>query len=287
MSPREVLALCRQREIQAIDLRFTDFCGTARHVTIPAVQLTEGHFEHGFSFDGSSMRGWQAIHESDMLVVPESQTCFVDPFMKSTLTMLCNVRDPVSHQTYPRDPRNIARKAEACLQSSGIADRALFTVESQFFVFDNVRFDQREHHGYYHIDSHEGQWNRGAAAAAGGTAIRHREGYLALPPVDNGQDLRTEIMMLLHESGVVTEDHHHEVASGGQYGISLAAHTAVEISDHVQRLKYIVRNTAHRHGRTATFMPKPVWNDNGTGMHVHQSIWKGGKPLFAGDRYAD
>jgi len=285
MSPREVLALCRQREIQAIDLRFTDFCGTARHVTIPALQLTEEHFEHGFSFDGSSMRGWQAIHESDMLVVPESQTCFVDPFMKSTLTMLCNVRDPVSHQTYPRDPRNIARKAEACLQSSGIADRALFAVESQFFVFDNVRFDQREHHGYYHIDSHEGQWNRGAAAAAGGTAIRHREGYLALPPVDNGQDLRTEIMMLLHESGVVTEDHHHEVASGGQYGISLAAHTAVEISDHVQRLKYIVRNTAHRHGRTATFMPKPLCDDNGSGLHLGLTLCNGEDYLFSGSGY--
>ena len=151
LSPREVLALCRQREIQAIDLRFTDFCGTLRHFTIPAAQLTEDSFEQGFAFDGSSMRGWQAIHESDMLVVPESQTCFVDPFMKSTLAMLCNVRDPVTHQTYPRDPRSIARKAELWLQTTGIADRLMAAVEAEFFIFDSVRFDQREQHGFYFV----------------------------------------------------------------------------------------------------------------------------------------
>jgi glutamine synthetase len=198
LSPREAIALCRQREIRAIDLRFTDFCGSQRHFTIPADRLTEESFEHGFSFDGSSMRGWQSIHESDMLIVPESQTCFVDPFMKSTLAMLCNVKDPVTHQTYPRDPRNIARKAENYMISTGIADRALFGAEAEFFVFDSVRFDQREHEGFYHIDSLEGQWNRGTAVRPqGGNQIRHREGYLPMPPVDTLQNLRTDIMLLL------------------------------------------------------------------------------------------
>ncbi len=285
LSPREVLALCRQREIQAIDLRFTDFCGAQRHFTIPAAQLLEDSFEHGFSFDGSSMRGWQAIHESDMLVVPESQTCFVDPFMKSTLAMLCNVRDPVTHQTYPRDPRSIARKAENYLQSTGIADRAVFSAEAEFFVFDSVRFDQREHEGFYYLDSSEGQWNRGTARAGGGNQIRHREGYLPLPPVDTFQDLRTEIMMTLEDSGIRTEGQHHEVASGGQCEVSLKGDTIVKTADNLQRLKYIVRNVAHRHGRTATFMPKPVWNDNGSGLHMGLSLFQGDQQLFAGSGY--
>jgi len=285
MSPREVLALCRQREIQAIDLRFTDFCGSMRHFTIPVRQLTEESFEHGFSFDGSSMPGWQAIHESDMQVVPESQTCFVDPFLKSTVALLCNVRDPVTHQTYPRDPRNIARKAEAWLLSTGIADRVQLAVESEFFVFDSVRFDQREQHGFYYLDGEEGQWNRGQAVRGGGSAIRHREGYLALSPQDGFQDLRTEIMMQLEESGIRTERQHHEVASGGQCEIALQADSLVRICDSTQRLKYIVRNTAHRHGRTATFMPKPIWNDNGSGMHLGLSLFQGDQCLFSGSGY--
>ena len=285
MSPREVLALCRQREIQAIDLRFTDFCGSMRHFTIPVRQLTEESFEHGFSFDGSSMPGWQAIHESDMQVVPESQTCFVDPFMKSTLALLCNVRDPVTHQTYARDPRNIARKAEAWLQSTGIADRVLLAVESEFFVFDSVRFDQCEQHGFYYLDGEEGQWNRGQSVRGGGSAIRHREGYLALSPQDGFQDLRTEIMMQLEESGIRTERQHHEVASGGQCEIALQADSLVRMCDSTQRLKYIVRNTAQRHGRTATFMPKPIWNDNGSGMHLGLSLFQGDQCLFSGSGY--
>ena len=285
MSPREVLALCRQREIQAIDLRFTDFCGSLRHFTIPVRQLTEESFEYGFSFDGSSMPGWQAIHESDMQVVPESQTCFVDPFMKSTVALFCNVRDPVTHQTYPRDPRNIARKAEAYLQSTGIADRVQLAVESEFFVFDSVRFDQREQHGFYYLDSEEGQWNRGQSVRGGGSAIRHREGYLTLSPQDSFQDLRTEILMLLEDSGIRTERQHHEVASGGQSEISLQADSLVRICDSTQRLKYLVRNTAQRHGRTATFMPKPIWNDNGSGMHLGLSLFQGDQCLFSGSGY--
>ncbi|MEI7698858.1 MAG: type I glutamate--ammonia ligase [Planctomycetia bacterium] len=285
LSPREVLALCRQREIQAIDLRFTDFCGSKRHFTIPASLLTEDSFEQGFSFDGSSMRGWQAIHESDMLVVPESQTCFVDPYMKSTLTMLCNVRDPVTHQTYPRDPRNIARKAESYLLSTGIADRMTISVEAEFFVFDSVQFDQNERHGFYYLESEEGQWNRGTTTRGGGNSIRHREGYLAMPPVDGFQDLRTEIMMLLEESGIRTEGQHHGVASGGQCEVSLKADSPVRISDNIQRLKYLVRNVAHRHGKTATFMPKPVWNDNGSGLHMGLALFQGDQYLFSGSGY--
>lgn len=284
LSPREVLALCRQREIRAIDLRFTDFCGLQRHFTVPADQLTEESFEYGFSFDGSSMRGWQAIHESDMLIVPESQTCFVDPFMKSTLAMLCNVKDPVTHQTYPRDPRNIARKAESYMLSTGIADKVLFGAESEFFVFDNVRFDQTENEAYYAVDSVEGQWNRGSGRT-GGNAIRYREGYLPMPPIDTLQDLRTEIMMILEDSGIRTEGQHHEVASGGQCEVDLKSDTLVGISDKLVRLKYVVRNVAHQHGKTATFMPKPLFNDNGSGLHTTLSMFKDNRALFAGSGY--
>jgi glutamine synthetase len=285
-SPREVLALCRQREIRAIDLRFTDFCGVQRHFTIPADHLTEDSFEHGFPFDGSSMRGWQAIHESDMLIVPESQTCFVDPFMKYTLAMLCNVRDPVTHQSYPRDPRNIARKAENYMLSTGIADRACFGPEVEFFVFDSVRFDQRENEGYYHIDSAEGQWNRGSSSVQNrGYGIRYREGYLPMPPGDSLQNLRTDIMLALEDSGIRTEGQHHEVASGGQCEVDLKHDSLLRISDKLIRVKYLVRNVAAAHGKTATFMPKPIWNDNGSGLHMHLSLWKDQNPLFAGSGY--
>ncbi len=285
LSPREVLALCRQKEIRAIDLRFTDFCGGQRHFTIPAEQLTEDGFEHGFAFDGSSMRGWQAIHESDMLIVPESQTCFVDPFMKSTLSMICNVRDPITHQTYPRDPRNIARKAETYMLATGVADKASFAPEAEFFVFDSVRFDQREHEGYYHIQSAEGQWNRGTSASGSGYQTRMREGYLSLPPGDSLQDLRTEMMLALEDSGIRTEGQHREVSTGGHCELDLRAEPLLRSADQLIRLKYIVRNAAARAGKTATFMPKPIWNDNGSGLHMHISLWKDSQPLFAGSGY--
>jgi glutamine synthetase len=249
-------------------------------------QLNEDSFEHGFEFDGSSMRGWQSIHESDMLIVPESQTCFVDPFMKSTLAMLCNVRDPVTHQTYPRDPRNIARKAETYMMSTGIADKACFGAEAEFFVFDSVRFDQREHQGFYHIDSVEGQWNRGSVDSnSNGYRVRHREGYLPMPPMDSLQNLRTDIMLALEESGIRTEGQHHEVASGGQCEVDLHHDTLLRTADKLIRLKYLVRNVAAGYGKTATFMPKPIWNDNGSGLHMHLSLWKDNHPLFAGSGY--
>jgi glutamine synthetase len=282
LSPREVIALCRQNEIRVVDLRFTDFCGTQRHFTIPAEQLKEESFEQGFAFDGASLRGWQAIHESDMLVVPESQTCFVDPFMKSAVALLCNVRDPATHQTYPRDPRSIARKAEHYVQSTGVASKVMIAAETKFFVFDSVQFDQSENSAFYQLESREGQWQ---PDTTGGHAIRSREGYLPLPPMDSLQDLRSEILLTLEDSGIRTFGQHHEVASGGQCGVDLADDSLLTMADHLVRLKYIVRNVAAKHGRTATFMPKPIWNDNGSGLHLQLALWKDETPLFAGTGY--
>ncbi len=285
-SPREVIALCRQREIQAVDLRFSDFRGHQRHFTIPVEQLTENSFEDGFAFDGSSMRGWQAIHESDMLVVPDSQSAYVDPFMARTIAMLCNVKDPVTHQSYARDPRNVARNAEMYMQSTGIADKANVGPDVDFFVFDKVAFDQNEHEGYYHLHSVDGQWSRGADLESGsGSQVRHREGYLSTPPSDGLQDLRTDIMLALQDSGIEVARHHREVSSGGQCEISLKSGSLLQMSDQLLRLKHIVRNYAAQQGRVATFMPKPVWNDNGSGMHLQLSLWKDDTPLFAGSGY--
>lgn len=285
-SPREVIALCRQREIQAVDLRFSDFQGHQRHFTIPVEQLTENSFEDGFGFDGSSMRGWQAIHESDMLVVPDSRSAYVDPFMRHTLAMLCNVKDPVTHQSYARDPRSVAHKAEMYMQSTGIADRADVGPDVDFFVFDRVAFDQNEHEGYYHLHSVDGQWSRGVDLPAGsGAQVRHREGYLSTPPSDGLQDLRTEIMLALQDSGIEVTRHHREVSSGGQCEVSLKSGSLLSMCDRLLRLKYFVRNVAATRGQTATFMPKPVWNDNGSGMHLQLSLWKDDSPLFAGSGY--
>ena len=297
MTPREVLALIREREIQAVDLRFMDFPGTQKHFTIPARTLAEESFERGFSFDGSSLRGWQAINESDMLVVPQPDTAFVDPFMRQTLALTGNIQDPITRQDYARDPRNVARKADAYLKSIAIADVACFGPEAEFFIFDNVRFDQNEHEGYYHVDSREGQWNRGrrdrrqgrgsgnGQISNSGYAIRHKEGYLPIPPADTLQDVRTEMMLALQECGVEVEAQHHEVATAGQCEIDMRYGPMVKTADNLLLYKYIVKNVAARHGRTATFMPKPLWNDNGSGLHLHFSLWKNDEPLFAGSGY--
>ena len=283
-SPREVIALCREREVRAIDLRFTDLNGHQRHITIPAEQLTAERFEDGFGFDGSSMRGWQAIHESDMVIVPDAQTAFVDPFMAATLAIVGNVKDPVTHQAYARDPRHIARKAETYMQTTGIADGVGIGPEVEFFVFDSVRFDYSEHEAFYHVESREGQWNRGETSGSG-YHVRHREGYLPMPPADSLQELRTEIMLALHEGGVPCEGHHREVASAGQCQIDLGFDSLVRTADHLMRLKYVVRNAAFSHQMSATFMPKPLWNDNGSGLHLQMTLWKGDVPLFAGTGY--
>lgn len=285
-SPREVIALCRQKEIRVLDLRFVDFRGQQRHFTIPVDQLTEDRFQDGFAFDGSSMRGWQAIHESDMLVIPDASTAYVDPFMNQTLAILGNIKDPTTHQSYPRDPRNIARKAETYMQSTGIADAALFGADVDFFVFDAARFDQNEHEAYYHLESSEGQWSRGTNKEPGaGHHVRHREGYLAMPPNDSLQNLRTDALMALEESGVQVTSHHREVATGGQCEISLAPNSPKSISDALLRMKYFVRNVAAAHDKVATFMPKPLYNDNGSGLHLQLSLMKEGESIFSGAGY--
>ena len=289
MTPREVLALCREKEIQAVDLRFMDFPGTQKHFTIPVQALGPETFEDGLGFDGSSIRGWKAINESDMLVVPQADTAMVDPFMTRTLAMTCNIQDPITREDYPKDPRNVARKAEAYMKSTGIADVANLGAEAEFFVFDDVRFDQNEHEGYYHIDSAEGQWTRGRSEPRSGHRgyqVRHREGYFPMPPNDSLQDLRTEMMLTLLACGVDVESQHHEVASGGQCEIDMRYQPLVKMADKLLLYKYVVKNVAARHGKTATFMPKPIWNDNGSGLHVHLSLWKKGEPLFAGSGYA-
>jgi len=291
MTPKEVLALCRQKEVRAVDLRFMDFPGTHKHFTIPVKALTEKTFEDGLTFGASSMYGWQAINESDMLVLPQAETAMLDPFMQSTLALTCNIQDPITREDYAKDPRNVARKAQLYMQSTGIADTANFGAEAEFFVFDSVRFDLSEHEAYYHLDSSEGQWNRGRAGDAtgkpsnSGYRIRHREGYFPVPPADTLQDLRTEIMLTLQECGVEVEGQHHEVATGGQCEIDMCFAPLLQTADHLLRSKYIVKNVAARHGKTATFMPKPIWNDNGSGLHMHLSLWKAGKTLFAGSGY--
>ena len=293
MTPREVLALCREKQILAVDLRFLDFPGTQKHFTIPVQALTEKSFEDGLGFDGSSIRGWKAINESDMLVVPQADTAFVDPFMPHTLALTCNIQDPVTREDYEKDPRNVARKAENYMRSTGIADVANFGAEAEFFVFDDVRFDQNEHECYYHVDSAEGQWNRGRvrpesapAAPNRGHQVRYKEGYFPVPPTDSLQELRTEMMLKLLECGVSVESQHHEVASGGQCEIDMRYQPLLKMADHLLIYKYVVKNVAARHGKTATFMPKPLWNDNGSGLHIHLSLWKGTENLFAGTGFA-
>ena len=288
MTPKEVIALCREKDVAAIDLRFVDFLGTWQHFTIPVKHLDEDVFEEGLGFDGSSIRGWKAINESDMLVVPQPETAVLDPFTElNTLGLICNVQDPITRADYSRDPRNIARKAVNYLTSTGIADTAYVGPEAEFFIFDSVRFDQQSHESYYHVDSVEGQWNRGLDDAENrGYKLRHKEGYFPVPPADQMMDLRNEMMQRMIESGLEVECQHHEVGTAGQSEIDLRFLPLVEMGDALMLYKYIVKNVATRHGKTATFMPKPLFGDNGTGMHTHMSLWKGSQPLFAGNGYA-
>jgi len=282
MKPREVLAMCREKEVKAVDLRFADFFGAWQHFTIPVGKLEEDTFADGLGFDGSSIRGWLSINESDMLLVPQPDTAFVDPFMT------CNIQDPVTRADYAKDPRNVARKAEAYMKQTGLADAAQVGAEAEFFVFDDVRFDQNEHESYYHVDSVEGEWNRGVGKAPGnaGYRIRHKEGYFPMPPADTLQTLRTEIMLTLEECGIEVESQHHEIASGGQCEVDMKYQPLLRMADNLCVYRYVVRNVAARHGKTATFMPKPLWNDNGSGLHVSLSLWKKGDNLFAGSGYA-
>jgi glutamine synthetase len=288
MKPREVLAMCREKEVKAVDLRFADFLGAWQHFTIPVGKLEEDTFEDGLGFDGSSIRGWQAINESDMLLVPVPDSAFVDPFAQiPTLVMVCNVQDPITREDYSRDPRNVARKAVNYLKSTGIADTCFIGPEAEFFVFDDVRFDQNAHEGYFHLDSVEAEWTRGRAEGPNlGYKLRHKEGYFPCPPSDQLMDIRNEMMQTMIQCGIDVEAQHHEVATAGQCEIDMRFQELVRMADQMCLYKYIVRNVARRAGKTVTFMPKPIFGDNGSGMHTHISLWKAGHPLFAGTGYA-
>ncbi len=284
----DVLNFIKKEDVKVIDFRFMDFPGLWQHFSIPARELDEGMFEEGLGFDGSSIRGWQAINESDMLVMPVPETGFLDPFLEhKTLVLICNIEDPITGKDYPKDPRNIAKKAEAFLKGSGIGDTAYFGPEAEFFIFDDIRFDQNVHEGYYHIDSVEGRWNTGRDENPNlGYKPRYKEGYFPVPPADSQQDIRSEMMLTLEEMGIEIEAQHHEVATGGQAEIDMRFSSLVDMGDKMLKYKYVIKNVARKHGKTVTFMPKPLFNDNGTGMHTHMSIWNGSKNLFAGDKYA-
>ena len=280
--------MIREKDIKAVDFRFMDFPGVWQHFTIPSGKLDESVFEDGLGFDGSSIRGWQAINESDMLLMPVPDTTFVDPFVElPTIGMICNVQDPITREDYTRDPRNVARKAVNYLKSTGIADTVYIGPEAEFFIFDDVRFDSTPSEGFYSVDSVEAEWNRGTDEQPNlGHKLRHKEGYFPCPPADQMMDLRNEMMQLMIDCGLDVECQHHEVATAGQSEIDLKYNDLVSMADDLCLFKYIIKNVAHRHGRTATFMPKPLYGDNGSGMHTHISFWKGGQPLFAGSGYA-
>ena len=285
--PKAIVEFAKANDVRMLDLRFTDLPGLWHHVSFPIGQFSESSFEDGFGMDGSSIRGWAAIHESDMLLMPDATRHLLDPFTETpTLVMVCDVIDPVTKQRYDRDPRYIAKKAEMYLASTGVADTAYFGAEAEFFIFDNVRFDQNEHEGYYFVDAEEGRWNSGRAENNLGYRPRYKEGYFPVPPTDHYQDLRTEMALTLQGAGMEVECHHHEVATGGQTEIDLKFDSLIRSADNMMLYKYIVKNVATQYGKTVTFMPKPLFQDNGSGMHTHQSLWRHGKPLFAGDGYA-
>ena len=281
-TPEDVKRLVRDNDIKIVDLKFTDLPGTFQHFSIPASELNDDVFEEGLGFDGSSIRGFQEIHESDMMLVLDASTAFVDPVLEvPTLSLLCNVRDPITGSSYSRDPRHIAQKAEAHLAQSGIADVSYWGPELEHFIFDDVRFDQNANSAYYFVDSEEGIWNSGEESGFNlGHRPRHKQGYFPTPPVDTLQDLRSEAVLKMMAVGIDIEVHHHEVATAGQGEIDMVYGPLTRMADQVMLHKYILKNVARAHNKTATFMPKPLFGDNGTGMHTHQSLWQNGTPLF-------
>ena len=297
MNAKNVMDLIKNKGIQAIDLRFVDLPGLWQHFTVSAKEFAEDVFEEGIGFDGSSIRGFQQIHESDMLLFPDPTTAFVDPFTKApTLVIICNVKDPITGEAYTRDPRNIAQKAEAYLISTGIGDTAYFGPEPEFFILDDVRFGQTYNEGFYHVDSSEGFWNAGRVENPDGAGNSHnlgykpryKEGYFPVPPMDSLQDIRTEMMLTMESIGVEIEVQHHEVGTAGQAEIDMRFDSLVSMGDKLLKYKYVVKNVGRRHGKAVTFMPKPLFQDNGSGMHVHQSIWKDKKnQFFEAGTYAD
>ncbi len=289
MKAQELINFAKERGAKMVDLKFTDLMGAWQHFTIPISELNMSVFEEGLGFDGSSIRGWRNIHESDMFVIPDPATGKMDPFMEvPTLSLLCDIVQPDTLDPYDRDPRQIVRKALAYLRTTGIADTAYFGPEAEFFIFDDVRYDQTANGGFYQVDSDEGTWNTGRDENGrnSGYKPRLKEGYFPTLPTDTLHDLRTEICLELEKAGIIVERQHHEVATAGQGEINIRFDTMLEMADKMMWFKYIVRNVARRHGKTATFMPKPIFGDNGSGMHTHMSLWKDGQPLFAGDKYA-
>ena len=297
MQAKDVMALIKEKGIRAVDIRFVDLPGLWQHFTLSTKEFSEDAFVEGLGFDGSSIRGFQQIQESDMLLIPDPSTAFVDPFTEApTLVLIANVKDPVTGESYSRDPRYLAQKAESYLKSTGIGDTAYFGPEPEFFIFDDVRFSQGYDHGFYYVDAQEGFWNSGKVEnpdAAGrsrnlGYKPRYKEGYFPVPPMDSHQDLRTEMMLELEAVGVDIELHHHEVGTAGQTEIDMRFDSLVSMGDKLLKYKYVVKNVARRHGKTVTFMPKPIFQDNGSGMHVHQSIWKdSSNTFFEAGTYAD
>jgi glutamine synthetase len=288
MTPKEVLKLIDEQGVKFVDLRFVDFFGLWQHCSYPVSMFDEDTFEDGLGFDGSSIRGWQAINNSDMLIIPDPTTAKLDPFTEiPTLIMLCKIVDPITKEPYSRDPRNIAIKATKYLKGTGIADTIFIGPEPEFFIFDDVRYACTPNESFYSFDSIEGVWNTGRDEAPNlGYKIRHKEGYFPVPPHDSLMDLRAEMAIALMKLGIEVEAHHHEVATAGQVEIDIKFAPMVEQADNLMFYKYAVKNVARLHNKVVTFMPKPMFGDNGSGLHCHQSLWKDGKPLFAGDEYA-
>ena len=288
MTPEQVLAFAKENGAKVVDIRFMDFPGIWQHFSVPISELEAGSFDDGFGFDGSSIRGWQPINASDMLVVPDAGTAKMDPFFEvPTLVLIGNIVDPITRESYTRDPRHIAFKAEAYLKNTGIGDTAFVGPEAEFFIFDDIRFESARNGAFYAIDSVEGTWNTGRDECPNlGYKPRHKEGYFPVPPTDKFQDMRTEMMLTLEQLGIDVECQHHEVATAGQAEIDMRFKPLLQMGDQLVWFKYVLKNVAARRGHTVTFMPKPLFEDNGTGMHTHLSIWKDDKPLFAGDKYA-
>ncbi|MBF0425711.1 MAG: type I glutamate--ammonia ligase [Magnetococcales bacterium] len=287
---RKVLDMIKNNEVEFVDFRFTDFKGKWQHITAPAGRVGEDVFESGFGFDGSSIAGWCAIHQSDMVFMPDASTAQMDPFTEApTLVLICDVVDPFTGEGYTRDPRAVAKRAQAYLQYTGVGDTAYCGPEVEFFLFDSVRFGAGVNYCTHHIDSIEGAWNTNTDYEEGNRGHRPliKGGYFPVAPVDSLQDIRSEMSKVMEQMGLTIEFHHHEVATAGQCEIDMRFGPLLQMADAVQIYKYVVHNVAHQHGRTVTFMPKPLSGDNGSGMHTHMSIWKEGRPLFAGNQYAD
>jgi glutamine synthetase len=287
-SPEDVVKTIKDNKIEMVDLRFADLPGLWQHFSVPPRALSLDSFAEGVGFDGSSIRGFQEIQESDMMVVPDPTTAFLDPFTEApTLALICNIRDPITGESYSRDVRHVAQKAETYLKETAVGDAAYFGPELEYFVFNEVRYDQGTNYGYYEIDAMEANWK---AANRNGPSLAHKlrpkEGYFPVPPADALQDARTNMVSILEQLGIPVEAHHHEVSTGGQGEIDMRFASLTRMADSVMIYKYVVKNVARKRGMTATFMPKPLFGDNGSGMHVHQSIWKGDQPNFAGGGYA-